>query len=191
LKLSGYLHDVGKPLKCFMDEGGQVVHFKGHAQAGARVLKDELRGLRFSNEEIVKICTLTEIHMNNYNQAADKTIRQAVKKWRAGGVEVADYIRLRIADRAANLGTTPYTPTGIKEQYLNKFAAALKGQVPLEVQDLALRGGEIAALFHLKPGPIIGRVQRELLERVLEEPSLNDKEKLTAAAGRILASLQK
>ncbi|KFA88615.1 CCA tRNA nucleotidyltransferase [Archangium violaceum] len=49
---------------------------------------------------------------------------------------------------------------------------------PLSAKELALNGGAIMATLGVGPSPIVGEATRFLLERVLDEPSLNEVEKL-------------
>ena len=44
--------------------------------------------------------------------------------------------------------------------------------------DLAVGGGDVMRALGCPPGPIIGTVLRRLLERVLDDPSLNTREAL-------------
>lgn len=55
--------------------------------------------------------------------------------------------------------------------------ATLRDRPPLEVGDLAIDGSDLRRLG-LKPGPLYGEILRELLERVVEEPALNQRERL-------------
>jgi tRNA nucleotidyltransferase (CCA-adding enzyme) len=57
--------------------------------------------------------------------------------------------------------------------------AILSAVPPLAVKDLALDGRDLIRLG-LRPGPEFGRILEDLLERVLEEPELNRKERLEA-----------
>ncbi|WPB72801.1 CCA tRNA nucleotidyltransferase [Archangium violaceum] len=49
---------------------------------------------------------------------------------------------------------------------------------PLSAKELALNGGAIMATLGVGPSPIVGEATRFLLERVLDEPSLNEAETL-------------
>jgi tRNA nucleotidyltransferase (CCA-adding enzyme) len=52
---------------------------------------------------------------------------------------------------------------------------------PLTTNDLAIDGRDLKALG-LEPGPQFGEILRELLNRVIEDPSLNDRETLLPIA---------
>jgi tRNA nucleotidyltransferase (CCA-adding enzyme) len=55
---------------------------------------------------------------------------------------------------------------------------------PLSISDLALDGKSIMEVLGTGPGPHVGEALRHLLDRVLEDPSLNDREQLGALARR-------
>jgi tRNA nucleotidyltransferase (CCA-adding enzyme) len=50
---------------------------------------------------------------------------------------------------------------------------------PVSVADLAIDGGDLLALG-IAPGPRVGEILRVLLEKVLDDPSLNTREQLLA-----------
>ena len=57
----------------------------------------------------------------------------------------------------------------------------------LTVKDLAIGGRELMALG-LTPGPGFGRILRALLEEVLDDPTVNTPETLTARARELIAA---
>jgi hypothetical protein len=58
-------------------------------------------------------------------------------------------------------------------------ARELADAAPLTVGDLAIGGGELRAMG-VAPGPLYGRILRDLLERVTDDPSLNTPDALEA-----------
>jgi len=62
-----------------------------------------------------------------------------------------------------------------------RVRAVLAARPALSVRDLRLSGAEVAAALGGGPGPRVGEALRHLLDRVLEEPALNDPERLRAA----------
>ena len=187
LKLAGYLHDVGKPASHEIDAEGNIANFIGHARKGAALLAGELEALRFSQAEIARITGLTLDHMKPLNIVKPKNIRKLATKWSDAGLTPEDFIRLGIADRKANLKWPDYTLGDIRNLFVKPIRAALDDNPPLRVKDLALSGRELIEAFRLTPGPIVGWLQRELLEHVLEDPARN-KPGLLLELGRELLS---
>ena len=59
------------------------------------------------------------------------------------------------------------------------------------IKDLAINGDEIMKYFNLKQGPIIGQILTELINRVIENPSLNYNAKLLQMTNDYLVTLEK
>jgi tRNA nucleotidyltransferase (CCA-adding enzyme) len=60
---------------------------------------------------------------------------------------------------------------------LHRLRAELRAGIPLRVEDLALNGRDLIALG-LKPGPRFGEILEDLMDRVLQDPSLNTRDRL-------------
>ena len=56
--------------------------------------------------------------------------------------------------------------------------------------DLAVDGNDLIAELGAEPGPVLGHVLRELLERVVADPALNDRPTLLVLAQALLAAEQ-
>jgi hypothetical protein len=52
-------------------------------------------------------------------------------------------------------------------------------------RDLAVDGHDVMAALGLRPGPEVGRITDAIFERVLDEPELNEKERLLDLAKEI------
>ncbi|MBA3582961.1 MAG: polynucleotide adenylyltransferase, partial [Gemmatimonadetes bacterium] len=57
----------------------------------------------------------------------------------------------------------------------------------LSARDLAIDGHELMAELGLQPGPEVGRILRELFERVLDDPDLNTRDSLLSLARKVHA----
>jgi hypothetical protein len=55
----------------------------------------------------------------------------------------------------------------------------------LSLNDLAINGRDLTNELGLSPGPKFGVILRELLEEVVEDPSLNTRERLLARAAEL------
>ena len=63
-------------------------------------------------------------------------------------------------------------------------------RAPLSVTSLEIRGDDVLRETGIKPGPEIGYILHALLEEVLDQPDLNNRDYLLARA-KILAGLPK
>lgn len=165
LRLSALLHDIGKPETFKIAGDGS---FREHESTGGRLAKKYLRKLKFSNEEILTVGNIIYAHMRVCRGLEPKGTRRLQKYLADYNVNPRDYLRLKLADRSANLlkGTNTFTP--IKELIVGVGLRRV-APIPLSVKNLAISGGDIIKEFNLTPGPIIGELQKSLLEFVICE----------------------
>jgi len=197
LKLTGYLHDVGKPISADINKDGQL-KFLGHEKTGAKVVEDELKNLTFSNYEIDYIKNLIYFHMRipyqtlakplkksrrtkiisekRYNRR-NRIVRRFLKKINDKDVNYKDLVRLMIADRIANISKNNYTFFQ-KKLIMTIFKNVLNEKPPNKFSDLKINGNDIMEIRNLKPSPEVGRIKKQLLQMIVNDLSLNEKETL-------------
>jgi hypothetical protein len=66
------------------------------------------------------------------------------------------------------------------DELKRRIEEELRERRALKVTDLTVGGGDVMRVLGRAPGPIVGEVLRRLLERVIDEPSLNVRERLEA-----------
>lgn len=176
LKMAMLLHDIAKPKTAEGPEGERT--FYGHEKASARVADRVLRRLRFSNQQRRRISILISNHMFHYlPEWTDGAVRRLVR--RVGREYLDDLYELRRAD-AWGRGV------GVRETLANlkalksRVARVLAEDAVLKVTDLAIGGNQVMKTLNIPPGPRVGRILDALLERVLDDPSLNQTKTLTA-----------
>lgn len=167
LRLAGYLHDVGKPTSHTADG-----KFIGHELESANIVNTELRKLRFSSEEVESVVNLVLCHMFPIHDKARQVVgKKAFRKFlsKLNEVEVSfdDFLRLRIADRKANLAKGAFTLREIRGIYKQYFTV-INEKPPFSIKDLAINGKDVMEVKFISPGPEIGRYLKELFEYVLE-----------------------
>jgi tRNA nucleotidyltransferase (CCA-adding enzyme) len=173
LRIPALLHDAGKPLTRTVDDDGRVA-WPEHAAAGAAVAHRLLRRLKFSNAETDRAVHLVAQHADFPAPGApDPELRRWLR--RIGREYVRDLFRLRIADLRARSEDDP------RLEDTNRLLRRVRGELgrasALDVGDLAIGGAELRQLG-LPPGPLYGEILRDLLERVTDDPSLNDRDTL-------------
>jgi tRNA nucleotidyltransferase (CCA-adding enzyme) len=172
LRLVGLLHDVGKATT--LTDG----HFYGHETVGARMVEAILRRLHFPREQVARGHHLVRQHMFAYSpEWSDAAVRRFVR--RVGAAALPELFELRRADNAAS-GVTEPASGGLDE--LRARIGVELATHPLSTRQLAVRGDELVAELGLAPGPIVGRLLRQLLEAVLDDPSRNERATLLALA---------
>ena len=50
----------------------------------------------------------------------------------------------------------------------------------MKVSDLAINGGDVMRVLAIPPSRLVGEVLEKLLERVIDDPTLNERDKLEA-----------
>lgn len=196
LRLAGLLLDIGRPGPSpqdpelpgesgpWPDEAGR----RGMARAAALLTR-----LRHSNAQVSRIAALVGAGTDLPEGGAPGV---EVRRWlaRVGVGPMADVIRLAGA-RARATEASHGDPEGPGARVLAVAAAArrmrreLSGHPPLSVGDLALGGRDLIGLG-LRPGPHFGTILEGLLDRVLEDPSLNTREGLLPVARELALHLE-
>lgn len=188
LRLTGYLHDVGKPPSMQYRESaekGRYPVFVGHEKKGAEIVKQELAALSFSAKEIRYISGLIRNHMRLMDmEPTKKSIRKALYSFLQDGVDWRDWLFLRISDRKANAAKENYDMGKIRCLARNiRNELHPENMAPAILQKhLAINGKDVIEALSLDPGPVVGRILRTLHNAVLENPSLNTREKLLEMA---------
>ena len=172
-RITMLLHDVAKPMCRTTDEHG-VDHFYGHPQEGSLVAKKILRRLKFDNDTTDKVCRLVCWHDDN-PPLSEKNVRRAVSR-----IGVEQYPALFAVKRADILAQSEYQREE-KLSYVDGYEALyreiLEKNQCLTIRDLAVNGSDLIAAG-MKPGKEIGETLKSLLELVLDDPELNNRELL-------------
>lgn len=197
VRFATFIHDIGKPrsqrfkcrkcgkmfrnlteefFKCdvcgYNQPTRDMITFYGHEVIGAKMTKEICERLRFTNKQTEKIVTLVRMHMFAYQpEMTDAAIRRIIRK--VGKENIADMILLRISDRKGSGSKT----TSWRFMELQKRIGEQLFE-PMEINDMVVDGRDVMKVLGVKPGPIIGKVLKELFDEVLEDTSKNNKEYL-------------
>lgn len=171
LRLGMLFHDIGKPQTLTIDPDG-TTHNKRHPFEGEKITRKVMRRLKFDNDTTDKVTKLVLYH--DYDIAPTEAgVRRAVNRI---GEDIFPMIfTVRRADIAAQsdymreekLAKVAYIEQLYREVLSHKDAVTLK--------DLAISGSDLIA-EGMPPGRQIGETLSALLERVLDDPSLNTRE---------------
>lgn len=171
LRLTMLLHDVAKPPCKFVHEDG-IEHFYGHPEKGAQMARKILRRLKFDNDTTDKVCALVKIHDDRPELTA-RSIRKAM--FRHGLEQYPNLFAVKRADAGAQ------NPAGYEQkmdyiaQYEKIYHQILEAQNCLSLKDLAITGKDLIA-FGIEPGKAIGEILNKMLQDVIEQPELNNRE---------------
>ncbi len=177
LRLAMLLHDAGKPVCRTTDEHG-VDHFYKHPQVGAGMADEILRRLKFDNETRRKVVLLVRWH-DTFLGDSPAAVRRAV--CRAGEEIYPLLFHVKEADmRAQSLYEREAKEASLARSY-RLYQDVMKAGECISLKQLAVNGTDLIEAG-LKPGPLLGETLQCLLEQVLEDPALNNREYLLKQA---------
>jgi tRNA nucleotidyltransferase (CCA-adding enzyme) len=185
IRLSCLLHDIGKPKSLKTDEDG-IPTFYNHEKFSSEMAVDIMNNLRFPGKEIRRAAHLISNHMFKYTDDwSDGAIRKFIS--RVGVNSINDLFRLRIADQFGMTNTSKDSENLYK--FANRISKILENESTFSIQDLEISGTDLQKEAGIKKGPMIGVILKELLQTVLDDPSLNDKETLLTISKNLYAQL--
>ena len=185
LRLAALLHDIGKPRTRSIGSDGQV-HFYRHEAVGSELAQVVLLRMKYPKNLARRVAVLIAQHMSDLNdQTSDKSLRRTIQ--RVGKENIFLLLELHGADRAA--GKALQKP--FDEARFRKRVADMMHQTPLGLEQLAVNGDQLMKTLGLTRGPHIGKILQQLLDRVLEDPELNNAETLIAITRTIAESKSK
>ena len=176
VRLAALFHDIAKPMVQKKVSKQEEPVYYNHEVVGANVAKKIMKRLKYSNAEIDFVTLLVRQHMFYYQ---DEWTDGAVRRFmRAVGVEnIKPLLKLREADRLGS-GNRKDKESKAIPKLLARIDKIIEEENAITVKDLKINGNDLMKEFNLKPGPIVGKILNYLLDLILDEPSLNDKEKL-------------
>lgn len=176
VRLAALLHDVGKPQ---VKQGrGRTATFYQHEHVGAKLVRQIMRRLAFSNDEIQKVAHLVKHHMFYYNigEITDAGVRRLLR--RVGAEHIQDLMAVRIADR---MGSGVFKDKPYKLIELEKRIEFVQKD-PLSTSMLAIDGNYLMQQFQISPGAKVGVLLHRLLDDVVEDPQRNTEDYLRQRA---------
>ncbi len=174
LRWAALLHDVAKPVTQTND--GEWDHFYGHNEKGVDMAAGVLRRLKFDNATIDRVKRLVYWHDYGMGQVPKiKAFRKALNKM--GKDLFEDYTYIKYADIMAQSNYHREDKLNNLEVLKEYYKEIVDKEQCVTIKELAITGRDLIDLG-MKPGPMLGATLNMLLDKVLEEPELNDKEKL-------------
>jgi tRNA nucleotidyltransferase (CCA-adding enzyme) len=185
LRVAALLHDVAKPrTRAFSDKTNDYTFYE-HERVGAEMADPILMRLKFSNDERTKITALVRHHLICYS---DDWNDAAVRRWlRRITPELApDLYELGFAD-ALGKGRDASEDIASIERLRARVEAMLAAGAAFSAKDLAVKGNDLISALGLAPGRIVGEIIAHLVEKVIDDPSLNERDRLVEEARRFVA----
>lgn len=177
LRLTMLMHDMGKPeVKKTLEDGRDI--FYRHPEVSARMARTILKRLKFDNDTLDKVVRLVKWHGLKYNaEAVD--VRKALN--RVGRDIFEDFIKVQTADVLAKSPAVIERKLNLLKEKERLYRQIIEENQCFEIKSLAVNGRDLIAAG-IEAGPLLGAVLERLTEEVIEDQSLNTKEKLIALA---------
>ena len=170
VRLAALLHDIAKPQTMVINSYG-IMRFICHDIKSAQMARAVLRRLKCSNQLTDTVCNLIENHMVKYR---DNWTDGAVKRFirRVGKENINELFELQWCDQIASEGKS-------KVEEYDPFIRRIMEleNEPMSVRDLAVTGDDLAAAG-IPRSKVMGDILNDLLEMVIDYPTLNEKETL-------------
>jgi tRNA nucleotidyltransferase (CCA-adding enzyme) len=175
VRIAALLHDIGKPRTFSIDKKG-IGHFYGHNIVSAEMSEIILKRLKFDNATIKKVLIIITEHMSAYNHMKNRTLKKFIG--RVGVENLEELFELQIADSKGHKMNADYSPILQRRQDVKKI---LEAGEPFTISQLKISGEDLIKIG-FKPGKEIGVVLKDLLEKVMERPEMNNRDKLLELA---------
>jgi len=176
MRYAAFFHDIAKPECRTTDENGRD-HFKKHAIIGADRSKEIMKRLKMDNDTIKTVSRLVYWHDYGIDgNVTKRSLRRMMSKF--GAENFPDYLAIRRADMD---GQSSYMLEEKEENYRyieSLYREIISDNDCLTIKDLAVNGQDIMNLG-VPAGPKVGEVLNSLLEKVMDDPELNEKDILT------------
>jgi putative nucleotidyltransferase with HDIG domain len=180
VRLAALLHDIGKP-STLLDG-----HFHHHDAVGAELAEALLDRLHYPRAATQEVVELVRHHMFTVDpDASGAAVRRFIR--RIGRERIDDLLELRRAD---DIGSGRPADSPSLTAFRARIEAELAAEAALDRYALKIDGTDLMRELGLPPGPRLGRILDELVERVIVDPALNDAPTLLLLAQGMLADMQ-
>jgi poly(A) polymerase len=163
IRLAALLHDIGKPKTRELIPGGGV-SFHHHEVVGARMAKERLKTLRFSNDVVDDVSSLVFLHLRFHGYGTGEWTDSAVRRYIRDAEHQLDH--LHVLTRADCTTRNQRKAESLAQTYDSLEERILKLMAEEELEKIRpdLDGLEIMAILGISPSPIVGRAYQYLLD---------------------------
>lgn len=163
LRLAALLHDIGKPATRRFEAGGGV-SFHHHEMVGAKLTRKRLKALRYPGDVVKDVSRLVELHLRFHGYGGGEWTDSAVRRYVTDAGPLLS--RLHLLTRSDSTTRNRRRAAALAASYdsLERRIAAVQAAESLAAVRPELDGNQIAAALGIKPGPVLGRAYKHLLE---------------------------
>lgn len=178
LRLAAFFHDIGKP-HCFTQDDQGVGHFYGHSAISMEIASQVMKRLKLDNATRERVEVLVKYH-DRQIEPTPQAVKRALSRLTPPVFE-----QLLLLKRADNAAQSPVYDRHAYYDELDRIAADLQSQsLCLTTRHLAVNGHDLMAIG--LAGVHIGKVQKQLLDDVIDGCLPNEKTALLERAAELL-----
>jgi poly(A) polymerase len=181
LRFAALMHDVGKPATRRFEPGGGV-SFRHHDVVGAKLVKKRMKALRFDNDTIKAVARLVELHMRFYGYGDAGWTDSAVRRYVTDAGPLLPRLHRLTRSDVTTRNQRKADRLSFAYDDLERRIDELAEQEELAAIRPDLDGQQIMEILGIRPGPLVGRAYRYLLEERMEHGPASEDE----ARGRLL-----
>jgi len=173
VRLAALLHDVGKPKTRSFTDGGVTFHH--HEVVGARMARDRMQALKYSNDDVEAVRQLVYQHLRFHTYRlgwTDSAVRRFV---RDAGPHLDDLIELTRCDCTTRNQRKAATLSRRMDELVDRIAE-LEAEEAVKALRPDLDGRQVMEHLGIGPGRHVGQALDFLLELRLEEGPLGEEE---------------
>ncbi len=167
LRLAALLHDIGKPRTRSRLPDGRVA-FHHHEVVGAKMARKRLAALRYRKDIVADVSRLVELHLRFHGYGGGEWTDSAVRRYVTDAGPLLS--RLHALTRADCTTRNKAKALRLARAYdnLETRIDELAAREELDSIRPDLDGNEIMAILGIRPGPLVGRAYKHLLELRIE-----------------------
>ncbi|MCQ2081420.1 MAG: CCA tRNA nucleotidyltransferase [Lachnospiraceae bacterium] len=177
LRLAMLFHDIGKPKVRTKDEKG-FDHFHSHPEVSFEMTKDILRRLKFDNDTINCVSKLVGFH-DKLIEPNEKAVRRAMNE--VGEIIFPLLLMVKKADVMAQSDYKRHEKLQRLATLWSLYTKICENNQCTNLKELKIKGQDLIKIGY-KAGPGLGEELKRLLDKVIDDPSLNNQDTLIKLA---------
>jgi poly(A) polymerase len=174
VRLAALLHDVGKPKTRSI--GPRGVSFHHHEVVGARMARERMRALRFSNEMTDAVTKLVFLHLRFHGYRDEVWSDSAVRRYARDAGDLLDELNELTRCDCTTRNERKARMLAARMDALEARIAELREREELAAIRPDIDGNRVMELLGIGPGRAVGEALDMLLEARLDEGPLGEDE---------------
>ena len=168
LRFAALMHDIGKPKTRRFEAGGKV-SFRHHDVVGAKMVSKRMRALRFDKDTTKAVARLVELHMRFYGYGEGEWSDSAVRRYVTDAGDLLPHLHALTRSDVTTRNKRKARRLAANYDDLESRIEQLAEEEELASIRPDLDGQQIMEILQIKPGPLVGRAYKYLLDLRLDD----------------------